>query len=44
MIATVVKIGFEAAIQGSAEYAQQIRVDLDTYGRVIKAAHVTMER
>ncbi len=44
MNATLEKIGFEPALQGSEEYAKQIRIDLDTYGKVIKAAHVTMDQ
>ena len=44
MAATLEKIGFEPAILGSHEYAKQIRIDVDTYGKVIKAANVTMDR
>jgi tripartite-type tricarboxylate transporter receptor subunit TctC len=43
MSATLEKIGFELAVQGSEEYAKQIRVDLDTYAKVIRAANVKME-
>jgi tripartite-type tricarboxylate transporter receptor subunit TctC len=44
MSATLEKIGFELAVQGSEEYAKQIRVDLDTYAKVIRSAKVTMEQ
>ncbi len=44
MEATLKKIGFEPAIQGSDEYAKQIRIDIEAFGRIIKAANITMER
>jgi len=43
MMQSLEKLGFELAILGSEDYAKAIRADLDAYGKVIRAANVTME-
>ncbi len=44
MIAEMEKMGFELAVMSSDQYAKQISIDIDTYGKVIKAANVKLDR
>ncbi len=44
MIDEMEKIGFELAVMSSNQYAKQISIDIDAYGKAIKVANVKLDR